>query len=178
MSRKFLTATALSCLMLSAAFAQSPSTPMNSPAKETTSSINSISNSGKAEFINAQKPDQLLATKFKGTDVLGPDNQKVGDVSDLLFDKNGQIEAYVISIGGFLGVGSKEVALAPKSFETVPNAGKPNDLKLKISMNKDELKQAPDFQRYAPPTTTSSNLPMTRPTGPGGMAPAPAPSKQ
>jgi sporulation protein YlmC with PRC-barrel domain len=178
MSRKFLTATALSCLMLSAAFAQSPSTPnATQAANENTSSITSTT-STKPDFIQAQKPDQWLGSKFKGTDVMGPDNQKVGDISDLLLDKSGQIQAYIVSVGGFLGVGSKEVALAPKSFQVVPNGANPNDVKLKISMTKDELKQAPDFQKYSPPTTTSSNMPMTRPTAPGGLAPAPAPSKQ
>ena len=44
----------------------------------------------------SQKPDQWLASNFKGTDVLGPDDKKIGDVTDILFDKNGKIEAYVV----------------------------------------------------------------------------------
>jgi len=50
--------------------------------------------------VTAQKPDQWLASKFKGTDVLGADNQKSGDVTDILFDKDGKIEAHVVSVGG------------------------------------------------------------------------------
>ena len=42
----------------------------------------------------SQKPDQWLASKFKGTDVIGSDDKKIGDVSDILFDKDGKIEAY------------------------------------------------------------------------------------
>ena len=68
----------------------------------------------------SQKPDQWLASKFKGTDVIGADSKTIGDVTDILFDKTGKIEGYVISVGGFLGMGSKEVALAPSSFEVVP----------------------------------------------------------
>ena len=52
--------------------------------------------------------------------MVGADNQKIGDVSDILFDKTGKIEAFVVSVGGFLGVGSKEVALAPSSFDVMP----------------------------------------------------------
>ncbi len=48
------------------------------------------------------------------------DSQKIGTVSDILFDKDGKIEAYVVSVGGFLGMGAKEVALAPASFEVIP----------------------------------------------------------
>ena len=62
--------------------------------------------------VSQQKPDQWLASKFKGTDVVGADNQKIGDVTDILFDKNGKIEAYIVSVGGFLGIGAKDVALA------------------------------------------------------------------
>jgi hypothetical protein len=66
-----------------------------------------------------QAPNQLLASKFRGAEVLGPDNQKIGDVSDILFNQSGKIDAYVVSIGGFLGVGSKEVAMAPDAFQIV-----------------------------------------------------------
>ena len=52
--------------------------------------------------------------------MLGSDNQKIGDVSDILFDKSGKVEAFVISVGGFLGVGAKEVACAPSSFDVMP----------------------------------------------------------
>ena len=45
--------------------------------------------------------------------MVGADNQKIGDVTDILFDKNGKIEAYIVSVGGFLGIGAKDVALAP-----------------------------------------------------------------
>ena len=45
---------------------------------------------GSAQFVSSQKPDQFLASKFNGTDVVGSDDQKVGDVSDILFDKDGQ----------------------------------------------------------------------------------------
>ncbi len=86
----------------------------------------------------SQKPDQWLASKFRGTDVLGADDAKIGDVSDILFDKTGKIDAFVISVGGFLGVGSKSVAMAPASFDVVPGKDGGAD-QLKLSMNKEQL---------------------------------------
>jgi uncharacterized protein YrrD len=130
----------------------------------------SASGDGKADLVTAQKPDQWLASKFKGTDVLGADDQKIGSVSDILFDKNGSIQAYVVGVGGFLGMGAKEVAIAPKSFTTVPGQTGAAD-KLKVSMSKDELTTAQDFARYEPPrpaTTTG-----TGGSG-GGMRPSPS----
>jgi hypothetical protein len=43
-------------------------------------------------IISVQKPDQLLATRFKGTDVIGANNEKIGDVKDILFTKEGKLE--------------------------------------------------------------------------------------
>ncbi len=54
--------------------------------------------------------------------MVGPDNKKIGGVSDILFDKTGKFEADVVSVGGSLGMGSKDVVLAPSSFDVVPAA--------------------------------------------------------
>jgi sporulation protein YlmC with PRC-barrel domain len=150
MLKKLLITTAVSGLMLSSALAQSSM----SPGSSSSSNANSSQSSGSATFISAQKPDQWLASKFKGTDVLGSDNQKVGDVSDILFDKDGKVDAYIVSVGGFLGVGSKEVALAPSAFQIIPGDNKSSD-KLKISMNKDQLQQAANFEPYNSSRTTT-----------------------
>src|SRR5205085_3734734 len=76
--------------------------------------------SGKAHFVAKQTQDQWLATKFKGTDVIGTDDKKIGDVSDILFDKDKKIIAYIVGVGGFLGIGQKDVAIDPASFQMVP----------------------------------------------------------
>ena len=116
--------------------------------------------------MNAQKPEQYLASRFKGTDVLGQDNSKIGNVSDILFEKDGQIKAYIVSVGGFLGVGSKDVAIAPSSFQVVAGDKSKNESdKLKLSMSQDQLKQAANFEPYNPPRAT---------TGMGGPGSSPA----
>jgi uncharacterized protein YrrD len=169
MLKKLMLSTALSAVMITAAWAQtstSPSPSAPAPATQAQDSANPSQSSGKMNFVSSQKPDQWLATKFKGTDVLGSDNQKIGDVSDILFDKTGKVEAFVISVGGFLGVGSKEVALAPSSFDVVPGQNGSAD-KLKLAATKDELKQAQNFARYEPPkasSTTGSGMGGTKPS--------------
>src|SRR5262252_4771812 len=169
MMKKLLLSTALSVAVASAAFAQSPNAPSSSDSTPAAKS----ESSGKTNFVSAQKPDQWLASKFKGTDVLGSDNQKIGDISDILFDKTGKIEAFVISIGGFLGVGAKEVALAPSSFDVVPGQnGSAN--KLKVAATKDQLKDAQNFAHYEPPRPTSTTGSGT--TSGGAMRPSGSPS--
>ena len=76
----------------------------------------------------------------------------------------------MISVGGVLGVGAKEVALAPSSFDVVPGQNGSSN-KLKLAATKDELKNAQTFARYEPPRptgTTGSGNSM----GGGGMRPA------
>jgi hypothetical protein len=53
----------------------------------------------------------MRGSKITGVDVYGPDNQKVGDIDELLVDRDGKIQAVVIGVGGFLGIGQKDVAI-------------------------------------------------------------------
>ena len=122
------------------------------------------------QVVTSQTPDQLLASKFNGTDVIGPDDKKVGDVSDVLFDKDGKVLAYVISIGGFLGIGSKDVAMAPNAFEIVKGKDGTPD-KLKIAMSQEDLKQMASFEAYTPPRPATTG---SAPTGSGPSRPSPA----
>jgi sporulation protein YlmC with PRC-barrel domain len=179
MLKKLMITTAIGGLMIGSAFAAddvkstSPapaakSTEMTQPSSSSSTSINTASPSANsAKFINSQRQDQYLASKFKGTDVIGADDKKIGDVSDILFDKGGKIEAYVVGVGGFLGIGSKEVALAPTAFQVVPGDKSKNESdKLRLSMTKDQLKEAANFEPYKEPRQTTGMGPATtRPLG-------------
>lgn len=187
MMKKLMLGTAVTALMLSGAYAQAPVPSKSSPPPAATSGQPAAIKSdkakpatagqatpaaGSADIVMSQKPDQWLASNFKGTDVLGPDDKKIGDVTDILFDKTGRIEAYVVSVGGFLGMGSKDVALAPRSFDVVPGSHGGAD-KLKLSMTKDQLKEAQNFKPYQPPrpAATTGSRPLGTPLG-GGMQPS------
>jgi sporulation protein YlmC with PRC-barrel domain len=168
MNKKLMMSAAVGVLIVSGALAQSPNSPpsSSSPAAQPRAATQTPS-AGKADFVISQKPDQWLASKFKGTSIMSSDNQKIGSVSDILFDKTGKIEAYVVSVGGLLGVGAKEVALTPSSFSVIPGGDGKADV-LKLSLNMDELKQAQNFTRYEPPR------PATTGSGSGGLGGLPA----
>jgi len=190
MLKKLLVTTAITGLMIGAAAAEgtppspAPSSPpaateSTPPAKSpdamkpapSPSAATTAPGASSAKFVNSQRSDQFLASKFKGTDVLGSDDQKIGDVSDILFDKDGKIEAYVVSVGGFLGIGAKDVAMHPSSFQVVTGDKSKNESdKLKVAMTKDDLKQAANFEPYKAPS------PTTGMGGAGGTSrPAPSP---
>ena len=142
-----------------------------------------------AKFIPSQGADQWVFTKFRGTDVVGPDNASIGSVNDLLFDDSGKIIGVVIGVGGFLGIGTKNVAIDMGAFNVVPaesgskdnaptgSANDPTNVKLKVAWTKDQLKDAPDFEYYKPPARTP--LPGTTGSAPRPRAPAaPRPQTQ
>lgn len=184
MMKQLLMATAASGLMLSTALAQNPTPPANPPAASPPAATKSLESTPPAaaekdmskpataasagqQIVTSQTPDQMLASKFSGTDVVGADDKKIGDVSDVLFDKDGKVLAYVVSIGGFLGIGSKNVALAPSAFELVKGTQGADD-KLKISMSQEQLKQMASFEPYQPPKSSTTGM------APSGTAPRPS----
>jgi sporulation protein YlmC with PRC-barrel domain len=158
MTRMLVALAAASTLTLSIALAQSP-------APSVGAADNASATAHMAKVIDQQKPDEWLASKFKGTDVLGVDGTKVGSVDDILFDRNGQIKAIVVGVGGFLGIGSKDVALAFNNFQVIPGKDGNAD-QLKLAMSKEDLTAANEFHRYQPPRPAAST------SGPGstGMA--------
>jgi len=154
MLQKLMITTALTGLLLSPALGQSSTPP---PTAQPTPQ-QSASGSGAPEVIKSQGADRLLASKFRGTAVLGADDQKIGGVTDVLFDQSGKVDAYVIGVGGFLGIGQKDVALAPSSFQFIKDPDS-DTLKLKTSMTKDQLDKAATFEPRAPaPSTTGSGM--------------------
>ena len=77
---------------------------------------------GKAAAINLAGQGKWRASKLIGVDIYGPDNKKVGDVTEVLFDKTGKIEMVTVGVGGFLGIGAKDVAIP---FEQVSWSDEP-----------------------------------------------------
>ncbi len=69
------------------------------------------------QFIDKQSVDEWRAPKLVGIDVYGADNQKVGKIKDVLMKHDGSAQAVVIGVGGFLGIGAKDVALPFQSVQ-------------------------------------------------------------
>ena len=61
----------------------------------------------------------MLASDVRGTRVYGANNENVGDINDILIDQQGDVVALVVGVGGFLGIGQKDVAIPFKAFEFV-----------------------------------------------------------
>jgi sporulation protein YlmC with PRC-barrel domain len=60
---------------------------------------------------------QMLASELIGTKVISANNESIGDINDVIVDRNGQAVAAIVGVGGFLGIGEKDVAVPFKSLE-------------------------------------------------------------
>ncbi|WP_019904267.1 PRC-barrel domain-containing protein [Methylobacterium sp. 77] len=66
---------------------------------------------GKSAFLTQAPLGSFKASKVIGLRVVGQDHVKVGTIEDVMMDGNGRIQAVVIDVGGFLGVGGKRIAV-------------------------------------------------------------------
>jgi sporulation protein YlmC with PRC-barrel domain len=94
--------------------------PAPSPApadKSTPSPSASAAKPSGDTFVTNQDMDQWRGSKLVGVSVYGPDQKKVGSIKDILMDHDGNAKVIVISVGGFLGIGSKDVGVPFKSMQ-------------------------------------------------------------
>jgi sporulation protein YlmC with PRC-barrel domain len=70
--------------------------------------------------LASPQPGQIMGSDLRGTRVYGANNESIGDISDLLLDKQGQVVAAIVGVGGFLGIGQKDVAVPFQALEIVP----------------------------------------------------------
>lgn len=83
-----------------------------------------------------------------GREVRSSTNENMGRIVDVLVDRSGQVRAAVIDFGGFLGVGSRKIAVDWKALH-FPPPGKP-DSYISLALTRDQVKAAPEYQEGKP----------------------------
>jgi hypothetical protein len=68
-------------------------------------------------FVTQQQQNQWRASRLIGINVYGANNERIGDINEVLVDRQGNADAVVVGVGGFLGIGEKNVALPFNAFE-------------------------------------------------------------
>jgi hypothetical protein len=158
MLKHTLTTTAFAALMLSSALAQSSPPAMAPRAAEPMAAPSTMVQPSPASdlFLRQQSSTEWRASKMIGTNVIGPNNAKIGDIEDVLVENNGVVHAVVIGVGGFLGIGEKNVAISFKSLVIKQSPGGDKIESLSVSFTKDQLKNAPEF-KWAQSTAASAS---------------------
>jgi sporulation protein YlmC with PRC-barrel domain len=116
-------------LLASPAFAQDSKTVGVAPAD--------------AKFSTVSK-DEMFSSKLKGLNVYNLKNESIGEITDLAI-KNHQIDALILSVGGFLGIGEHYVAVSPSSVNVTYDS-KDNTWLASMNTTKEALKEAPEFK--------------------------------
>jgi sporulation protein YlmC with PRC-barrel domain len=106
------------------------------------------------------QPGQIRATQMDGATVYDAQNQKVGDIKDVIIDRDGKVAAVVLDVGAFLGVGGKYVAVGMNDLKITQD----NKPRFSVEMSKDQLKAAQAFDLNLRNTSTGTTTPpATRP---------------
>ncbi|WAX96686.1 PRC-barrel domain-containing protein [Aminobacter sp. NyZ550] len=170
MIRNLLATTAITALLATGAYAQDTTAPAPAPAAPTEAAP------ATPEVI--PHADGFLATNIIGEKVYNgtaDDAENIGDVNDIVLTADGAADQLIIGVGGFLGIGEKNVALPFKDFDWAERNG---DRWLVMATTKEQLQALPDFDRRAydpapaPAAATDPAAPATDQTAQAPAAPA------
>jgi sporulation protein YlmC with PRC-barrel domain len=124
-----------------------------------------------AQIMTSIPTDSVTVTHWYKQNVYDPSDNKIGEIMDVLVERDGKVTALIIGVGGFLGMGEKDVAVP---FNAVRVTSKDNN-KWYLVMNstKDALKSAKGFKydrnamtwipEDAPATTGTPSTTPSRP---------------
>jgi PRC-barrel domain protein len=98
-------------------------------------------------------PEITVLNKHEVEGVLGRDvrsaaDEDMGRIVDVLVDRAGQVRAAIIDFGGFLGVGSRRIAVDWGALH-FPQPGKPGE-RIALDLTRDQVKAAPEYREGKP----------------------------
>ena len=82
--------------------------------------------------------------KLIGAKVTNTAGETIGDINDILIDKDGKVAAAVLGVGGFLGMGERQAAVSFRSLQLTRDSN--NDPLVRVNVTKEQLKAAPEWK--------------------------------
>ena len=140
--KKLITAVSFAALMAVPAIAQDST---REQMKNAPPAVAGPNNAGTAPKGDKMTTGEISASELLDETVVNAANESVGDVNDVILDANGKVASIIVGVGGFLGMGEKDVAL---SFDQLSFA-RDNDNELVVSTNatKEGLQAAPAYTK-------------------------------
>jgi hypothetical protein len=140
---------------MTAAFAQEPEQRPEQRPEQPDGAAPTVSSS---QIIGSQRADEWLASQLRGTAVVSSDNQRIGEVVDILLDRNGQARAFIVGEGGVMGLGAREIAIDLGQFSEMPANGG-GRAQLQVRMSREQLANVPEFKPLPSPEETTGAAP-------------------
>jgi len=106
----------LALALLGTALISAPAVAQTQPSGSTAPSSDQMST---GNWMTREQPGQWRASKLEGLNVYNNNNEKIGDISELIVDNSGKIQAVVIGVGGFLGLGERDIAVPFEQIKLV-----------------------------------------------------------
>ena len=100
--------------------------------------------------MNSVPAQSVTVTDWYKQSVYDPSNSKIGEIMDVLLSSDGKVNALIVGVGGFLGMGEKDVAVP---FSAIKHTTRDGKVYLTLDTTKDALKAAPGL-RFDRSTTT------------------------
>ncbi|WP_181337728.1 PRC-barrel domain-containing protein [Hyphomicrobium methylovorum] len=97
----------------------------------------------KLEGTPAVVVDDTEVESLLGKDIKSATGEKLGQITDVIAGKSGDIRAAIIDFGGFLGVGTRKIAIAWSALRFTPEA-------IVVDMTRDELRVSPEYRHGEP----------------------------
>src|SRR5215207_5875586 len=94
-------------------------------------------------FVTQQNSDRL-ASRLIGLNIKNPADETIGEIYDVVLTDTNAIKAYIVSVGGFLGMGTRYVAIDPKAINF--NRQDEKNWVAVMNTNKDQLRAAPEYK--------------------------------
>ena len=107
------------------------------------------------KFVPAQSSGEQSVGELIGTQVQNAAGETLGDISYVLIDKDGKVSTIVVGVGGFLGVGEKDVGLPFAALH--PQVERDGKVRQVLDASKEDLKAAPAFVWSAKPEMRKPN---------------------
>jgi sporulation protein YlmC with PRC-barrel domain len=98
---------------------------------------------GSAPILTAIPSAMTTIANYYKQPVYDPMDRKIGEIADVLVDKEGKIEVLIVSVGGFLGIAAKDVAV---SFKAIQATQKNASWYLTMNATMEALKGAPGYK--------------------------------
>jgi sporulation protein YlmC with PRC-barrel domain len=125
-----------------------------------------------ARILSSIPENDVTVTHWYKQNVYDPSDNKIGEIMDVLVDNNdGKVSGFIVGVGGFLGVGEKDVAVPYDAVRATNKNG--NKWYLVMNTTKDALKSAKGY-KYDRNALTWIPEESTATTGSNRMAPRPA----
>ncbi len=122
---------------------QAPGTDSTAPSAATSPAMNTPASDAN-RFMTNEGPNQWLVGNLWNRSVYNASGKSIGDLKDVLIGPDGKIQALIVGVGGFLGLGEKNVAV---DYSYLEKNGSITPNRITLNMSEQDLRSAPAFNR-------------------------------